>query len=260
MLLWTHRDEIDIGKAGAYNVPAFLLRKNMSENVKKNRKEILKLEKRMQKKPSPKVVISLAEKYIDVGESHQSVAVLLEGIPLFPDNIDIQVLCAKYMLLFQTDDISRAESLIKKVLTDQPDNKMGQQLLEQIHSQVDTMYEVARQTDTSELIAQQTMRMLKGKQSGSLSKFHVQLTDGYRLLRSGDLESALEIFQRILYDEPDNTDAQEGFRLAYAAELESLENERQNVKFQDKIQVVRRTIDFLEAMKTVAVKKHKHGK
>ncbi len=56
----------------------------MNADEKRKRKEIIKLEKQMQRSPSAVTVMSLAEKYVEVGESHQAVAVLMEGMEEFP--------------------------------------------------------------------------------------------------------------------------------------------------------------------------------
>ena len=51
----------------------------MNADEKRSRKEIIKLEKQMQRNPSASIVMSLAEKYVEVGEPHQAVAILMEG-------------------------------------------------------------------------------------------------------------------------------------------------------------------------------------
>lgn len=221
---------------------------------KQKRKEILKLEKQMQREPKIPVVIALAEKYVQVNEPHQAVAVLMEGIETFPENLTLQVICAKYMITYETDDVSRAESLIKQVLMQQPDNHLAQQLLEQIHTQVDTMHEVARESDTRELQAQQTIRVPLESQS-DLPAYHQQLTNGFRLFHSGNIDDSLAIFQGILEEDPDNPDAQEGFRLAYTAKLKDQETEVRQEKLERKLEVVRRSVKFLDAMKSAARKK-----
>jgi len=223
---------------------------------KKSRKEILNLEKQMQKNPLPEIVLSLADKYIEVEEPHQAVAVLLEGIPIFPESYELQIQCAKLMLRFQTDDVARAESMVKNILLNNPENADAQMLMQIIHSQVDTMYEVARQTDTRELEAQPTMQ-IESESSHDVPVFHKQLTEGFSKYHSGNMKEALEIFQEILENDPENADAREGFRLAYASQLNETEDVELSSKLERKMLVVKRSIDFLEAMRTVVVQKGK---
>ena len=235
----------------------------MANESKQLRRDILKLEKQMQRKPTAKVVLSLAEKYADLDEPHQAVAVLLEGIDTFPGNSTLMVICAKFMVKYQTDDIIKAEALVKQVLMDHPDNLMAQQVLEEIHAQVDTMHEVAYAPDTdvvglreslSELLESQKTKQVPTVETDDLPPFHEELTKGYRSFHEGDIDSAFDIFQSILEEDPDNQDAREGFRLSYAARLKAEEDESKQEKLEQKLEVVRRSVHFLEAMRKVVSK------
>jgi len=256
----------------------------MDENRRK-RKEILKLEKQMQKNPGQQVVLSLAEKYAEIGEAHQAVAVLIEGIQSNPDNATLKVVCARYMLIYQTDEVTKAENLIKHVLMEHPDNLMAQQLMEQIHTQVDTMHEVAApfDFDTSELQQQATMKFnappagrshggqsggqttgtgnasssedvqAEGSSIGSLEDdpYYDLLSRAFELFHESRLDQALEIIQRILEEDPENPHAREGFRLIYAEKYKIQEESKIDTRMEKKLEVIRRTVRFMEAMRTV---------
>ncbi|HPQ41846.1 MAG TPA: tetratricopeptide repeat protein, partial [bacterium] len=182
------------------------------DDSRKIRKEILKLEKQMQRTPNQQVVLTLAEKYSEIGEPHQAVAVLIEGIQANPESATLKVICARFMLMYQTDEITKAENLVKEVLNSHPDNLMAQQLLEQIHTQVDTMHEVPMpfNFDTSELQKQVTLRFPKGAEpDGDVDRGAQDweeaesaranpLAEAYRLVTEGALDNALEIVQQVL--------------------------------------------------------------
>ena len=151
--------------------------------------------------------------------------------------------------------------MIKAVLKEHPDNLLAQQLLQQIHTCVDTMHEVARPfgADLSELPTLKTQRVPVRHDNHSedeqddcfddegLSPYHEQLKDAYGKLHESELEAALAIFQQILEESPDDANAREGFRITYAAIVKENEsNERHK-----KIEVISRTIHFLESMKVV---------
>lgn len=241
-------------------MPAFFRTRAETMNIdeKKTRKEIIKLEKQMQRNPTAATVFNLAEKYVEIGEPHQAVAILMEGMEAFPQYETLQVLCARFMITYQTHDVARAEELIKSVLEQHPDNVMAQQLLQQIHTCVETMHEVARPfgSDLSELPTLKTQRIAvvtSGDSTESepeineLSPFHLQLTDAFSRLHRQDLKGAMTIFQEILEAAPDNTDAQEGFRITYAA----LVKEKAAEDREKRIEVISRTIRVLEAMQQV---------
>ncbi|MBN1880012.1 tetratricopeptide repeat protein [bacterium] len=233
----------------------------MNTDAKKTRKDIIKLEKQMQRSPSAATVFNLAERYVDIGEPHQAVAILMEGIEAFPQFETLQVLCARFMIMYQTHDVSRAEELIKSVLIEHPDNVMAQQLLQQIHACVDTMHEVARPfgADLSELPTLKTQRVAiitprqteenreVSDEGVEISPFHSELTQAYGKLHQHDLDGALAIFQQILETAPDDNDAREGFRITYAAIVKETESRDRDKK----IEVISRTIRLLESMKTV---------
>lgn len=197
----------------------------MNTDVKRIRRDIIKLEKLMQNSPTPVTVMNLAEKYVDIGEPHQAVATLMEGMEKFPSHATLHVLCARFMVTHQTHDVTMAESLIKHVLEKHPDNLMAQQLMEQIHTCVETMHEVARPfgDELSELPTLKTQKVIQINESDSghvssnheesVSPFHIELTEAYRKFHNSDFRGAIELFQKILEESPDNTDAREGFRI-----------------------------------------------
>ncbi|MBN1297327.1 hypothetical protein JXA80_11150 [bacterium] len=239
----------------------------MNEN-RKLRKEILKLEKQMQVEKNPQLVLSLSERYIEIGEPHQSVAVLLEGIQANPDHVTLKVICARTMLTYQTDDVSRAESIIKHVLMTHPENLLAQQLMEQIHAQVETMHEIALPPDTLELQRQATLTIQNAHvaaQASTLTGLHREsaktlhgkndidekVSDAYALFRKGQLEDALGLFQEILETDPDNDAARDGFRKIYAEIVKSRENDAVNRKREKQLEVIRRSIRLLDAMRRV---------
>lgn len=235
-------------------------------NNRKNRKEILKLEKQMQKSPNQQVILTLAEKYTEIGEPHQAVAVLIEGIQAHPESATLKVICARFMLMYQTDEITKAENLIKNVLVDHPDNLMAQQLLEQIHTQVETMHEIPDpfHFDTSELQKQATMKYPSpsGSQGSdaavdavwddSQNNHGEALAEAFKLYQEGALDAALEIIQGVLEEDPENSDARESFRLIYAEKFKDQDELDLDDQMAKKLEVIRRTLHFLEVMKDVA--------
>jgi tetratricopeptide (TPR) repeat protein len=230
--------------------------------------DIIQLEKIMHDNPSAATVMALAEKYVESGQPHQAVAVLIEGTETFPEHLELHYLCARFVIMYQPDEIPRAETLIKTILAKEPDNTVARQLLESIMTCVDTMHEVALPygSDLSNLPTIKTSKvnaMYDNVQAGEkevtptdiFPEHHTELTDGFKLMKNMEYEEAISVFTRILEDDPENTDAREGFRLAYAG----LVKKRETFKHQKRIEVVGRTIQFLEAMQDVARQRYRKG-
>lgn len=227
------------------------------------RKDILKLEKQMRADDVKAITaIQLAEKYVEIGEPFQAIAVLLESTEVFPDDITLHLLCARFILTYQNQDAGIAESLIKNVLRKHPDNLTAQRLLEQVHTCVETMHEVARPfgSDMSDLPTLRSARVT-GYSSGSdvsgnepyrmdagEQPVEDMLADAISSFRGKDFKCALEQFQKILEKDPDHTEARDGFRRAYKA----IVRETEVMARHRKVEVIGRTIRFLEAMRKIS--------
>ncbi len=235
--------------------------------MKEIRSRIIELEKAMRKKPKATTVLELAETYVEAGQPHQAVAVLLEGIETFPEHLELHYLCARFIVMYQPEETPNAEKLIKGILKKDPNNTAARQLLEQIMTCVDTMHEVALPygSDLSNLPTIKSVKVNKATQpsesgdekqdSDLFPKYHQELKKGFGLLDSNKYDEAISVFGAILEEDPENSDAREGFRLAYAGMVKT----RESVKKHKRIEVVGRTIQFLDAMQKVSQMRHNKG-
>jgi tetratricopeptide (TPR) repeat protein len=231
------------------------------KDAKHIRKDILKLEKKMQADDVKAITaIQLAEKYVEIDEPFQAIAVLLESTDVFPDDITLHLLCARFILTYQNQDAGIAESLVKNILRKHPDNQAAQRLLEQLHTCVETMHEVARPfgSDMSDLPTLKSAKVMhgSGKDDGASDErnragdqpVEELLADACASFRGRDFKLALEQFQKILEWDPDNVEAREGFRKTYKA----IVRENETLARHRKVEVIGRTIRFLEAMRKIA--------
>jgi hypothetical protein len=84
------------------------------------------------------------------------------------------------------------------------------------------------------------------------------LENAKNLLEAGKIEKALNIFKIVLENDPDNLDAQEGFRQAYTALLKKEGGQKQEeISDGNKTAVLIKSLELLEIMRRVVRKKRK---
>lgn len=218
----------------------------------------MKLEKLMQLDAGSNTAIQLAHKYVEAGEPVQAIAVLLESIEAFPEDIPLHLTCARYILAYQNQNSSQAALLLNKILTIEPDNKAAQELLADITAETDVRSQDPDLSDMPTMRHRKVIPESKRVRTDGYQKDRVVndevpdedlLSKAFCCLNENDLQSALVHFQKVLEKDPDNKAAQDGFRKAYQAIL----NENERVKREKKGVIIGRTIRFLEAIKSVAV-------
>ncbi len=228
------------------------------KEVSQVRKEILKLEKLMQNDISSHIATQLAEKYVEIGEPVQAVAVLLESIEAFPEDVNLLLTCSQYIIAYQDQNSAQAQSLLNAILAIDPDNQHAHRLLENMSANADSDRASQQDSDLADMPTLRTRKVTpeaikerrhfdKDKADSNVVANEEILSKAFCCLNESDLQGALELFQETLEKDPDNSEAQDGFRRTYKAIL----NERERIKFEKKGEIIGRTIRFFEAIKSV---------
>ncbi len=200
----------------------------MNRNTKKASKEINRLRQQLQKDPSLPGFMSLLEKLMDSDNYLEALSIADEAILKFNEHPTL--LIAKAKVLIELEETEQADIIITGILEVNPENLVAKKLKSKIH----------------EIPTEKT-----GSEDPSDDAENTSTEGGYRALNNGDTELALNIFKRILEDNPDDQQAKQGFMQAYAATVkaEKLDDDIDIDEVDRQSAVILKTIEILEYWK-----------